>query len=214
MMYPTKDAMFARGLAVMGQFCELNSLPTPVVVQADSKEWAFGVCAYYRKDVTTICLSRCASIGTAGMQWSYPGHSVDRTPYGVLQHELGHHVDFISSTKRGAYFGDFSIAMRKRVGEEPLTSYCPNDAEWFAEMFRLFVTNPDLLLHLRPRTHADLAERFKPLFHDGWRERISKAPDRTIVSIERKLAPKPPPRARAAKASPAAPQPSLLDGAG
>lgn len=36
-----------------------------------------------------------------------------------------------------------------------LTSYCPNDNEWFAELFRLFVTNPDLFERVRPRI-ADL----------------------------------------------------------
>lgn len=193
-MYPTKEALLQQGQDVTAAFCELNALAVPRVVLADTKSWPFGVCAYYRSNVTTIAVARCAAIGFAGMQWSYPGHSVDRTPYGVLQHELGHHVDVLSSTKRGRYFGDFSIAVRGRSGEAPLTSYCPNDAEWFAEMFRLFVTNPDLLARLRPRTHADLMEHFKPVFADTWRERLAGAPDRTILSIERKLAPKPPAR--------------------
>jgi hypothetical protein len=196
MSYPDKRELLAGGKDLMERFCAANSMPVPQIVEADPDGWPFGVCAYYRRDVTTINVRACASIGYAGMAWSYPGHSVDRTPYGVLQHELGHHVDLLSSTRRGAYFGDFSIEMRKRVSEAPLTSYCPNDAEWFAEMFRLFVTNPDLLAKLRPRTHADLLERFKPVFEDGWRERLYGAPDRTIVSIERKLQPKRPARSK------------------
>jgi hypothetical protein len=121
------------------------------------------------------------------MAWSFPGYSVDRTPYGVIQHELGHHADYVKSEKRGSYYGDFSINMRATVGEKPLTSYCPNDAEWFAEMFRLFVTNPDLLRLLRPDTHAAMREHFKPIFDGSWRERMTGAPERTIAAIERKL---------------------------
>lgn len=196
-MYEGKPSLLDRGKDLMARFCAANDLPAPAMVEADPKRWAFGVCAYYRRDVITISVQHCAAIGYAGMQWSFPGHSVDRTPYGVVQHELGHHVDLLSSTRRGAYFGDFSIAMRERAGELPLTSYCPNDAEWFAEMFRLFVTNPDLLAKLRPRTHAEMVERWKPVFEDTWRERLAGAPDRTILSIERKLAPKPPARPRA-----------------
>lgn len=198
-MMESKRSMLERGKALMVRFCAANGLPAPEVVEADTKNWPFGVCAYYRADVITIATDKCAAIGYAGMQWSFPGHSVDRTPYGVIQHELGHHVDLTSSTKRGRYYGDFSIAMRERCAEAPLTSYCPNDAEWFAEMFRLFVTNPDLLSKLRPRTYADLLTRFKPVFDDAWRERLHGAPDRTILSIERKLAPKPT-RAKAIKA--------------
>lgn len=38
-------------------------------------------------------------------------------------------------------------------GELPITSYAPNPAEWFAEIFRLFVTNHGLLKQLRPKTY-------------------------------------------------------------
>lgn len=208
-----KHLLLARGKGLMRQFCVANSLPEPAIEEADTKSWPFGVCAYYRANVTTIAVSRCATVGYAGMQWSFPGHSVDRTPYGVLQHELGHHVDVLKSTKRDRYRGDFSIGMRQRSGESPITSYCPDDGEWFAEMFRLFVTNPDLLLQLRPRTHAQMVAHFRPVFHDTWRTRLAGAPDRTILSIERKLAPRPPVRPRAKPAQGAVEQQSMF-GAG
>jgi hypothetical protein len=185
--YPDKQTLLESGKLLAHAFCIINDLPLPAVEEVAAKDWKFDACAYYRKDVTTICVTRCASIGVAGMAWSYPGYSVDRTPYGVLQHELGHHVDLIHSTKRGPYYGDFSIVMRTDVDESPLTSYCPNDAEWFAEMFRLFVTNPDLLAKLKPRTHRAMMERFDPVFSDSWRDRLAGCPDRTIAAIERKL---------------------------
>lgn len=184
----TNLALLSAGQRVMAQFCDRNTLPVPNVVQVASREWPFRVCAYYRNSKTSICVERCAPIGTVGRQWSYPGYTVDRTPYGVLQHELGHHVDVMRSGKRAAYFGDFSIAVRGNAGEEPITSYCENDAEWFAEMFRVFVTNPDLLRLIRPRTHRELiAASFTPLFEDSWRERLNGAPARTIVAVERKI---------------------------
>lgn len=186
-MYPDKRALLQQGQELMTEFCRINSISAPMVEGVTTEQWPFGVCAYYRKDVTKIRLQRCASIGTAGQQWSYPGYTVDRTPYGVLQHELGHHVDVLRSAKCGPYFGDFSISVRGNSGEKEITSYCPNDAEWFAEMFRLFVTNPDLLRQLRPRTHRELSACFKPVFEDSWRERLCGAPDRTITAVERKL---------------------------
>lgn len=195
----------------MERFCTANGLPIPAVVEAASERWTFGVCAYYRRDVITISVKHCAAIGFAGMQWSFPGHSVDRTPYGVIAHELGHHVDLLNAdTRRGSYWSDFSISTREACNEQPLTSYCPNDAEWFAEMFRLFVTNPDLLSKLRPRTHAALVGRFKPVFNDSWRDRLTDAPERTIASIEKKLLPvQRTPRAKVASPRPDD-QPSLL----
>jgi hypothetical protein len=193
-MWETKLSMLKRGIDLMERFCAANDLQVPPVVATDRRAWNFDACAYYRPIEIHICPYRCAAIGYAGMQWSFPGHSVDRTPYGVIAHELGHHADWVRSDQKGRYFGDFSIAMRKRCAEAPLTSYCPNDAEWFAEMFRLFVTNPDLLSHLRPRTHADLLEHFKPVFEDAWSQRLHGAPDRTILAIRRKLDPKRPVR--------------------
>jgi hypothetical protein len=179
--------MFNRGINVMSRFALLNDILPPAVREFAPHEWQFSVCAYWRDDTVAICLAKCAAIGTAGRQWSYPGYSVDRTPYGVLQHELGHHVDVTKSNRKCSYYGDFSVALRGQSGEKELTSYCPNDAEWFAEMFRLYVTNPDLLRLLRPRTHRELASQFKPVFEDTWRDRMQNAPARTIAVVERKI---------------------------
>ena len=186
--YPDKRTLLVSGRFLSDAFCTINHLAVPAVREVDAKDWKFDACAYYRKDVTTICVTRCAAIGVAGMAWSYPGYTVDRTPYGVLQHELGHHADYVKSTRKGPYYGDFSVVMRTDVDEKPITSYCPNDAEWFAEMFRLFVTNPDLLAKTRPGTHAAMREHFTPVFNDSWRDRLTAAPERTIAAIERKLA--------------------------
>ena len=176
-----------QGQALVQKFCDMNGIEAPGLEVEPTNNWGWDVCAYYRPSTTRICLAKCADIGTAGRQWSYPGYTVDRTPYGVLAHELGHHVDRLCSDRKGPYFGDFSIALRKRSFEKEISSYCPNDHEWFAEMFRVFVTNPDLLRLLRPLTYAALLTRFKPVFSDTWRDRMAGAPERTIKAAEDKL---------------------------
>lgn len=186
-------SLFRRGELVMQSFCKTNDLPTPsVAVTLDRKSWSVSACAYYRRDRISICIAACSTIGTAGRAWSYPGYTVDRTPYGVVQHELGHHVDVVSglvpeSMQNRVYWSDFSKNVRGASGEKPITSYAPNDAEWFAEMFRVYVTNPDLLKLVRPRTHRELAGRFKPVFEDTWRDRMRDAPARTIAAAERHI---------------------------
>ena len=192
-----KQTMAELGANVMRDFCGLNAMPAPEINTVDPAGWQFGTCAYYRPQRgIVICVPRCAAIGTAGRQWSYPGYTVDRTPYGVLQHELGHHADVLRGSHQHAdgsrmlervYWSDFSTRVRETAGEKPITSYCPNNAEWFAEMFRVFVTNPDFLRLLRPRTHRELSAKFKPLFTDTWRDRLAMAPARTLVVAERKI---------------------------
>lgn len=187
-MNESKLASCMRGIALAGEFCGLNRIPSPPVEIYPKEKWRFSsTCAYYRPQMIHIAPDRCAHVGRAGRAWSYPGYVTDRTPYGVVQHELGHHVDWLRSQDRGAYGGDFSVAVRKASGEPKLTSYCPNDWEWFAEMFRLFVTNPDLLRAVRPRTYAELVgEGLKPVVDRPWREVLADAPQRTIDQAAKK----------------------------
>ena len=84
-------------------------------------------------------------------------------------------------------FGDYSIKMRAEVDEPKLTNYCPNDAEWFAEMFRLFLTNPDLLRYLRPRTYAALRRDFEPPEKRSWATVLFQAPPRTLNAARKKV---------------------------
>lgn len=186
-----KLELLEAGSALLGEFCEANKLEAPPVERYEPDSWRFRhTCAYYRPVGIHICVARCAGEGRAARAWSFPGYTVDRTPFGVLQHELGHHVDYQLSERRGSYFGDFSIAMRSSTGEAKLTNYCPNDAEWFAEMFRLFVTNSDLLKAIRPKTHSELRYHFKPVVDEPWRKVLEArgAPERTIAAAANKIA--------------------------
>lgn len=184
----SKEGQLEEGIELAKRFCRINDLAMPHVNVVLRTRWRFpSTCAYYRPTAIFICTSRCAHIGTAGRAWSYPGYVIDRTPYGVIQHELGHHVDHTHSSAKGAYGGDFSERMRAASGEPKLTNYCPNDWEWFAEMFRLFVTNPDLLKRVRPATYALIVEAgLRPVELRSWRTVLEDAPGRTIEMAERK----------------------------
>lgn len=173
-----------RGYDLIKRFCEVNGLEVPEIRIADRATWAFSVCAYYRPTYIAICIEKCALVGKAGMQWSFPGYIADRTPYGVLAHEIGHHVDVMrgrtARMREGTYFSEYSTAIRKESGEKKLTSYCPNDAEWFAEMMRLFITNPTMLATLRPRTFNILWNvGFRHVEPRPWNEVLAEAPSRT-----------------------------------
>jgi hypothetical protein len=185
-----KLQLLVSGLELAKEFCAANRLRKPGVELYDQTNWRFpSTCAYYRPVAIHIAPHRCAHIGRSGRAWSFPGYVIDRTPHGVVQHELGHHADHTRSAVKGAYGGDFSSAVRKAAGEPKLTNYCPNDWEWFAEMFRLFVTNSDLLRAVRPRTHAALVDAgFRPVVDRPWREVLAAAPDRTIEMAARKAA--------------------------
>lgn len=182
-----KRIMFEKGLALHREFCAANKLKPPTINESDVPR-NFGTCAFYRPHQININVNACAHIGTAAQAWSFPGYVIDRTPYGVIQHEQGHAADYGKGGKTAdRYFSDFSVKLRATSGEDKLTNYCPNDAEWFAEMFRLFVTNSDLLKRVRPRTYALLREHFKPVIDAPWRKILKGAPDRTIAQAAKKI---------------------------
>lgn len=183
--YPTKSEMWEAGIVHAGKFCQANGLPEPTITQTAVKDWPFGTCAYYRmtpdgKGKVVVCVQKTASVGTAAQAWSYPGYVADRTPYGVIAHEIGHHVDYLMGGNKGAYWSDYGVGIRAVSAEPPITSYAPNTAEWFAEMARLFITNPALLKAIRPKTYGLLIMQLKPVETRGWEEVLMGAPARTL----------------------------------
>lgn len=192
----TRDGLFQRGIARIGNFCEANALPVPLITPVNASVWWFDVCAYWRPNEIVICLEKCATAApdVECRNWNWPGSTTDREPFGVLAHELGHCADWHNSERRGEYFGNTSVEIRKASGEKPLTSYCPNDAEWFAEHFRLFVTNHALLRLLFPKTHALFSERWKPVSDEDWMKELGPTvPARIIRTLTNKIAKVPSP---------------------
>lgn len=181
----TRSDMFNAGQALIRRFCERNDIVVPTIAN-DPEPTRYGTCAFYRAGVITIWIPACASIGRGGRAWSYPGHTVDRTPYGVLAHELGHHLDGAhgAAPSREGYGPDW----RDFTREKPLTGYCDNDNEWFAEMFRLYVTNPDLLRLERPKTFAMMARRWKPAETRTWEHVLRDAPRQLALLRKRHAA--------------------------
>jgi hypothetical protein len=176
-----KPALFTAGVKLAERFCRANGLVMPMVVSADAT-WKFPkTCAFYRRGTIHVSIRRCAAVGRGGRSWSWPGYAVDRTPYGVIQHELGHHIDCLFTGKNFGRapkaYGSWAFSARTLAtsGEAPLTGYAPNAAEWFAEHFKLFVTNPDLLQWTRPRTYAALRAILQPVVTMPWRATLAEA---------------------------------------
>ena len=208
----TKRLLFERGKAHVASWCALNGVEPPAIVESDDPK-TFDTCAYYRDGVVTICVDACAHVGTVGRAWSYPGYVVDRTPYGVLCHELGHHVDEAHGREGGvvskpsflalcagrveAVPGFYYKAIDRLKDLEPITGYHDNVLEWFAEAFRLFVTNPHLLKNLRPALYDAMKDRWtRPAEERTWPEVLANAPRQTQAALNKIKEAQRPPRPR------------------
>ena len=185
-----REKLFHQGRARVFEFLKANELP-PINVSAPAKwEWWVDACAYYRQRTIYICVEKCAlpALEHQPMAWSWPGSVSDREPFGVMCHELGHHADVVASDKKGKYGGDYSVKVMEASGEKPITSYAPNPWEWFAEMFRLFVTNHTLLQEIRPRTYEILMKRWKPVGEENWETQLGvNVPPRILSNLEKKV---------------------------
>ena len=186
-----KTILYLKGIERVKTFCDVNNIRIPEISRGD-RNWRFSVCAYYRPQYgIRISLKDCAPSATESQvrNWNWWGSVTDREPGGVLCHELGHHVDLLMAVNhRGAYWSDYGEAVRKESGEKPITSYCPNSAEWFAEMFRLFVTNGVLLEKLRPKTFSILTRKFQPVSDHNWEVELGvEVPQRILLNLRKKL---------------------------
>jgi hypothetical protein len=101
-------------------------------------------------DSILVHYDRCrAPTKTPVRSWQFPGYKADLSVAGVTTHELGHAVDHqLGYPSRG---WDWRAVIE---AEAAVTSYEPNSAEAWAEAFRLFGCNPDLLRLGRPKRYA------------------------------------------------------------
>jgi hypothetical protein len=196
----SRNELFDLGVRRAAAFCRLNGLPVPPFHNVPRSAWVVGACGYYRPDTernrkwttpgVNVCPDLCARPCGAepSRQWSWPGYVVDRTPYGVVLHELGHHADWCVGGRKGTYYSEFCEEAKAAAGEPGLTSYADeNPAEWFAEAFRLFAANPVLLEFVRPRTCAVLNARFTPVTTADWRTEMgTDVPDRVVRAATNK----------------------------
>lgn len=188
-----KFELYSLGIVHVTRFCHANNINTPKFHLVDKADWPYPkTCAYYRPEYIKICLAECGwpCVEAMSRNWTWPASTTDREPYGVLCHELGHHCDMIGSLKsRYAYSGDYGESVRAESGELPLTSYAAgNDAEWFAEAFRLFVTNHALLKLVRPKTHEILIRSWKPISNDNYLYELgNNVPARVLKALDNKM---------------------------
>jgi len=119
-----------------------------------------------------VNLAKCAQpvLKPGARRWSYPCWKTDRTPMGVVAHEVGHHVSaaFRTSRKIPLICGMWRIAARgKRV-----TGYEPCLEEAIAETLRLFILNPALLEAAIPSRYTFLTDvlGLKPSEPRDWQE--------------------------------------------
>lgn len=193
----TKGEQYSAGVKIATRFCEANGIRLPEFkrLERDEKLYHLATCAFYRPYRITVMVEKCASLGYGGPAWSWPGYTVDRTPYGVVQHELGHHVDEDYCNRKGVALSQVIYAAS---GEPPMTGYLGTDnklktfyMEWFAEIFRLFITNPDFCRRLRPKFHAAmLKEGYSTTFDLSWDTmlyEIYDAPPRITGQAKMKL---------------------------
>lgn len=182
-----KKALLKAGMSLLDTFWRLNpeiEFCKTTVIDWKSRHYYLNCCAFYKPDRGIVIMpDKCATKGYGGACWSWPGYVIDRTPYGVIQHELGHHVDECMANDADMY----SAYVRSEANEAKVTNYCPNDSEWFAEIFRLFCTNPDLLSKTRPRAFKILDRQFKSAERRDWKQVLADAPERTFKQAEKRI---------------------------
>jgi hypothetical protein len=191
-----KENLYTAGIILMQDFCKYNNILEPKInrLAKTDRLYSLGTCAFYRPETITIMVEKCANRGYAGRAWSWPGYAIDRTPYGVIQHELGHHVDNYFSVRDGELF---SKKVYESSKESPLTGYLGTDKEevtyfkeWFAEHFRLFVTNPDLSANIAPKFfYFMVGFGFLPVFNTDWEQTLlgNLANSRIVEQARKKI---------------------------
>ena len=141
----SKEELFEKGLILQKKFLEINNFKPIEVISIPKEELPVEAsCGYYDYGdyKIHICIEACANTNP---RYSFPSIYSDRTPYGVIQHETAHYVDYLLGiTKNNKNLKEM---------DKPITNYCPNNTEWLAEMLRLYITNPNLLMLLRPKTY-------------------------------------------------------------
>lgn len=174
----TKQGLWEAGVAIAMRFCERNAINQPRFRDAN----AFGNFGCYDHGTIIVDVNRCALPIDNPRVWSYPGYKADRTPYGVVAHELGHHWHCLYGYRVGIREWKAEV-----VGEPKLTSYEPNTSEAIAESFKVYVTNPTLLQELRPQRFAFFEARLQPVETRGWREILAGSPRHKMAVLRATL---------------------------
>ncbi len=176
----TREKLFRLGLGEGESFLSLNRITPPrfeVGRQRKFSKWTeYG---FYSLGVVHVNVDHTATpVKVPGYRWSYPCYKSDVTAAGVVSHEIGHHVWSCLRLRREDW-------RAKVIHEAKVTSYEPNWEEAFAESFRLFVLNPELLREGRPRRwEALLGYGLKPTHAEPWRTILRNAHPKILSVAE------------------------------
>ncbi len=120
---------FLHGKKLAEEFLERNSLPIPSILESGLLCVNRNI-GEYRKSV-------CVVVVDSSQCWGPTGHAVDYSIVGVIMHEIGHHVDYVTGRKAGLL--------------QSINCECYNRKETVAETIRLFILNksalPEVNLH-------------------------------------------------------------------
>lgn len=114
--------------------------------------------------------------------WSWPGYKADRTPIGVVAHEVGHHCEVVLGKQSGlkeSHDGPLWRALLAKYHKQ-VSGYEPAPSEAWAESMRLFILNPALLREALTARYVFITDvcKLKPLprpLKRGWRAVLDNA---------------------------------------
>lgn len=163
----TKKDFYDKGVALSIKFLMMNGIEVPKFSLDHhiglNKHQLTGLYLALMKMVY-INIPKTSAIGYGGPAWSFPSYKIDRTAYGVVCHEVGHHIDVM--LKYPSRSEEWNILTKK----EKVSRYEPTPSEAFAESMRLYITNPDLLRIGCPKRFGYLANELdlKKVTTTGW----------------------------------------------
>lgn len=187
-MIYTKQQLCEMSISLINDFCDLNNIPKPEF----NIDWGTGttqskgtVCGHFTFGTNVLHLqpNKCANPNPNG---DWPGFFYDRTCYGVMCHEFAHYVDNLSPSLFNVKL--ISAELRQIANEPSFNKDPKDDYEYFADVFKLFISNPDLLKLVRPNTFKLLTEKYKllPIVSDDYITVLNKfsAHDRIFERIK------------------------------
>jgi hypothetical protein len=153
-----QDVLYTLGVTISTAFLERNVLRVPefiartlITERAPSGSYGCGVYLHRCSRVVVNPYACAKPAHGTPRKWSFPGYTPDRTPVGVVAHEVGHHVDEVFSHPSAG------MKWREAAKGAKVSSYEPDLAEAFAESVRLFITNPAMLHAIAPARFTYLA---------------------------------------------------------
>ncbi len=195
-----KKELFNLGVKLSSKWLADHNLAKPFRIFSNKRE-ANAFCPDFIEDkwfgshifvdgisVVAVDVERCVMshrASWADREHTYPGYKLDFTPYGIVCHEVGHHVDY--TLKKSRVLSNTREWKRIVDNEEAVSPYEPNYQEAFAEAFRLFLTNPDLLRVSRSDRWDYFVDRLRlnPPHEMSWKTVLKHAPKILITHTEK-----------------------------